>query len=126
MNDKKRYSIEELKKVFKILADLKIRAYEIAPLCTNITSREEITGMWADGDTVEISVWSSDCGCDGYEFPLEYFSMTTDEIQEVERKKAEQERIRMLKEEKREAKRKKKATEAAERREYERLRKKFG
>lgn len=124
------FTKDELEKCFKTLSALKSRAYEIAPLCTNISSREDITGMWWDEDPhkpmVDINVWSSDCGCDGYSIPFEYFSMTLDEIEKAEAKKRELEKIRIRKAEEREKRRKKRERAARERRQYERLKKKFG
>ena len=117
---------DEIKRCFEVLSDLKKRAYKIAPLCTNINSEEEITGMWRDGEDISIGVWSHNCGNDRYEIPMEYFSMTIEGIERAEQKKAELERIRIRKEEARERLREKKAREQRERREYERLKKKFG
>ena len=133
MNKENLYSKDELSRHFRLHSELKKRAYKIAPLCTNISSREEITGIWMDDGEydldepmVGIGVWSQDCGNDAYWFPLEYFSMTTDEIEKSEKRKAELERKRLMEEEKREAARKKMEKERRERSEYERLRKKFG
>ena len=130
MSEEKKYTIEELKQFFRMLDDLKKKANQIAPLCTNINSQEEITGIWLDDGPrrpyVSIGVWSHNCGNDAYDIPLEYFSMTKEEVEKTEKEKAELERRRLAMEEKREAERKKKAREQRERREYERLKKKFG
>jgi len=99
MDKTKRYTINGLLKFFKTLSSLKEKAYEIAPLCTNITSREEITGIWFDEDVndpmVGIGVWSQDCGNDAYWIPLEYFTMTVDEIEEAMRKKSKRQKRRI-------------------------------
>lgn len=126
MEKERPFTPDELKRSFEMLDALRKRAYEIAPLCTNISSQETITGMWKDGEYVRIEVWSHNWGNGMYEFPMEYFSMTTYEIKKAEQTKAEIERIRIRKEEERERMLKEKAREQRERRTYERLKKKFG
>ena len=83
----KTYSEKQLLKFFKMQEELKSRVRKIANLCTNITTREEVTGFWCDEDPkqpcVGLSVWSQDCGNDCYWFPLEYLSMTLDEVKEA-------------------------------------------
>lgn len=49
MNGRK-FSITELKGFFKTMSEIKKRIGEIAPLCTDITSREDITGFSYDDD----------------------------------------------------------------------------
>ena len=64
---------------------------EIAPLCTNIFSREQIEDFEADDrlETMQIYVWSSECGHDSYQFPFKYLSMTPEQVktEEAARKK---------------------------------------
>lgn len=120
-----KFKIDKLKGFFKTMAEIKNRIEEIAPLCTNITSREEVTGFWLDEDPKEpevgIGVWSQDCGNDQYWFPFEYLAMDDEEILKSEKKKSE----KAKREIERELRREKKAKERAERREYERLKKKY-
>lgn len=121
MNNKK-FSLNELKVFFKTMDEIEKRIEEIAPLCTDITSREDITGFSYDEDgDICVRVWSSDCGNDAYYFPLKYLAMKDSEIAECEEKKAEEQRRLAEKEEHKERKR----LEQKERREYERLKKKF-
>ena len=121
MNGRK-FSITELKGFFKTMAEIEKRIEEIAPLCTNITSREDITGLSYDEDgSVCIRVYSSDCGNDAYCFPLDYLTMDIAGILNAEKEKDELERKRRKQEELNE----KRAKENAERKEYERLKKKF-
>lgn len=125
MSEEKTYTEEELKNFFELQSALLERARDIAKICTDLSSNEEITGMWLDENhpvTVRIGVWNRDCGNDMYDIPLQYFSMTIDEIKAEEKKRIERARRRALEEEKRE----KQEEELAERREYERLKKKFG
>lgn len=124
MSEEKTYTEEELKNFFELQSALLERARDIAKICTDLTSHEEITGMWLDEFppvTVRIGVWSSDCGNDSYDIPVQYFSMTIDEIKAEEKKRLECARRRAQEEEKRQ----KKEEERAERREYKRLKKKF-
>jgi len=124
MSEEKMYNQGELRKFFEFQSDLMNRAREIAYICTDLTSNEEITGMWLDENppvTVRIGVWNRDCGNDSYDIPVQYFSMTIDEIKAEEKKRLEHARRRAREEEKRE----KQEEERAERREYERLKKKF-
>ena len=120
-----KFKIDKLKGFFKTMAEIEKRIEEIAPLCTNITSREDIIGFSQDDDSICIKVWSSDCGNDAYWFPLEYLTMDNVQIEKCEKMKAELARILREKEELKEKKAKKKAKERAERREYERLKKKY-
>ena len=115
-------TLNELNQFFDTYEQIEYRIKEIAPFCTNITSREEVTGFSCyDGKNVCIHVWSQDCGNDAYEFPLEYLSMETSKIKECEKKKAEEARKRA----EREAREEKKRRERQERLEYERLKKKY-
>ncbi len=121
MNGRK-FSITELKGFFKTMAEIEKRIKEIAPLCTDITSREDITGFSYDDDgSICIRVYSSDCGNDAYWFPLEYLTMDIGQIVNCEKMKAELARKHRKQEELKE----KKAKEKAERKEYERLKKKY-
>jgi hypothetical protein len=115
-------TLNELKQFFDTYDKVESRIKEVAPLCTNICSCEEITGFsnCGDGD-ICVRVWSQDCGNDAYYFPLKYLSMTDDEIAECERKKEEGRRRLAEKIEREERKR----LERKERREYERLKKKY-
>ena len=114
--------IDTIREFFDIYDKIETRIKEIAPLCTNITLSEEITGFSRDSDgDICIRVWSQDCGNDAYCFPLQYLSMTDDEIKECEKKKAEKARKRA----EREAREEKKRRERQERMEYERLKKKY-
>ena len=124
------YSKDDLTKFFQIQSTLQERASAIARLCTPICPSEYITELWIEDDeddlypgTVGIGVWNPVCqDNDCYHIPIEYFSMSTDEIKKAEQKKKALEEI----ERKKEAKRQQKAEEARERAEYARLRKKFG
>jgi len=121
MNGRK-FSINELKVFFKTMTEIEKRIEEIAPLCTDITSREELTGFSYDDDgSICIRVYSSDCGNDAYLFPIDYLTMDIGRIMECENKKAELERKRLEQEKLKE----KKEQERKERREYERLKRKF-
>lgn len=121
-----KFEIPELNRFFDTYDKIETRIKEVAPLCTNICSCEEITGFSKDSDgDISIRVWSSNCGNDAYYFPLEYLSMTNDEIVECEKKKAEEARKRAEREARKEAREKKKRRERQERMEYERLKKKF-
>lgn len=115
-------TLNELNQFFDTYNKVESRIAEIAPLCTNITSSEEIMGFrrYDDGD-ICIRVWSQDCGNDAYRFPLEYLAMENDEIAEREKKEAE----KIRKQAEREAREEKKRLERQERREYERLKKKY-
>lgn len=115
-------TLNELKQFFDTYDKVESRIREVAPLCTDICSCEEITGFsnCGDGD-ICVRVWSGDCGNDAYYFPLEYLSMTDDEISECERKKAEKRRRLAEEEERKERER----AERQERKEYERLKKKY-
>lgn len=115
-------TIKELNLFFDTYDKIKSRIYEVACLCTDITSSEEITGFVRDCDNdICVRVWNQDCGNDAYYFPLEYLSLTDDEIAQREKRKADE--ARKCAEE--EARREKKRREQQERREYERLKKKF-
>ncbi len=118
----RKMTLNELNQFFDTYDKVESRIKEVAPLCTNICSCEEITGFsnCGDGD-ICIRVWSQDCGNDTYFFPLEYLVMKEGEIAECEKKKAEEQR-RLAEEEER---KEKKRLERKERREYERLKKKF-
>lgn len=115
-------TLDELNQFFDTYDKVESRIKEVAPLCTNICSCEEITGFsnCGDGD-ICVKVWSQDCGNDAYYFPLKYLAMEDDEIEECEKKKAEKAR----KQAEREARKEKKRLAQQERREYERLKKKY-
>lgn len=115
-------TLNELKQFFETYDKVESRIEEVAPLCTNICSCEEITGFsnCGDGD-ICVRVWSHNCGNDAYFFPLEYIAMEDDEIVECERKK-EEKRRRLAEEERR---KQRKWLEQQERSEYKRLKKKF-
>ena len=115
-------TLNELNQFFDTYDKVESRIKEVAPLCTNITSSEEVMGFSRDSDgDVCIRVWSQDCGNDAYCFPLEYLAIEDGEINEREKKKAEKARERA----EREAREEKKRRERQERREYERLKKKY-
>ena len=115
-------TLNELNQFFDTYAKVESRIAEIAPLCTDITSSEDITGFYNCGDGyICVRVWSQDCGIDAYYFPFEYLTMGDDEIKECEKKKAE--KMRRLAEE--EERKEKKRLEQQERREYERLKRKY-
>ena len=115
-------TLNELNRFFDTYDKVESRIKEVAPLCTDITLSEEITGFSRDGDgDIWIRVWSRDCGNDAYCFPLEYLAMTEDEISACEKEKAEKQRRLAEEEERKERKR----LERQERREYERLKKKY-
>ena len=117
-----KFKVDELKKFFATHGEILNRIEEIAPLCTNVTSSEDITGFNYDDDgSICIRVYSSDCGPDAYWFPLEYLAMDNEEILKSEKVKLEKAK-RMIEREKR---KEKKAKENAERKEYERLKKKY-
>lgn len=119
-------TLNELNQFFDSYDKVESRIKEVAPLCTKICESEEITrfGRDIDGD-IRIGVKSQYYGDDVYYFPLEYLSMTNDEIVECEKKKAEEARKRAEREARKEAREKKKRRERQERREYERLKKKY-
>ena len=115
-------TLNEINQFFDTYDKVESRIKEIAPLCTNITLSEEVTGFRRDDDgDIRIRVYSSECGCDAYYFPLEYLAMKDDEIKKCEKKKAEIAR-RLAEEEER---KEKERAEREERREYERLKKKY-
>lgn len=115
-------TLNELNLFFDTYDKVESRIKEVAPLCTDITLSEEITGFSKDSDgDICVRVWSPDCGNDAYYFSLEYLAMEDDEIAECEKKKAERQR-RLVEEEKR---KERKRLEQQERREYERLKKKY-
>ena len=114
-------TLNELNQFFYTYDKVESRIKEVAPLCTNICLCEEITGFSKDSDDICIRVWSKDCGNDAYYFPLEYLSMTDDEIVECEKKNVEEARKKAA----REACKEKKRLERQERKEYERLKKKY-
>ena len=117
-----KFKVDKLKSFFKSMAEIEKRIEEIAPLCTDITSREDITGFSYDDDgSICIRVYSSDCGNDAYWFPLDYLTMDVAEILNAEKKKAEKAKRELAREKRKE----KKAKEKAERKEYERLKKKY-
>ena len=121
MNDRK-FSITELKVFFKTMDEIEKRIEEIAPLCTNITSREDITGFsYDEAGSICIRVYSSDCGNDAYWFPIDYLTMDNERIKKCENEKAEL--ARKLREQ--EKLKEKKELERKERKEYERLKKKY-
>ena len=118
-----KFKVDELKKFFAVQSEILNKIEKIAPLCTDITSREDITGFSYDGydGSICIRVYSSDCGNDAYWFPLEYLAMDDEEILKAEKKKDE----KVKREIEREKFKEKKAKEKAERKEYERLKKKY-
>lgn len=118
-------TLNELNQFFDTYDKVTSRIKEVAHLCTNICSCEDIMGFCNYDGNIYIRVWSQDCGNDAYYFPLQYLSMTNDEIVECEKKKAEEARKRAEREARKEARQKKKRRERQERREYERLKKKF-
>lgn len=128
MNGKK-FSITKLKSFFKDMTEIEKRIEEIAPLCTDITSCEDITGFsYDEAGSICIRVYSSDCGNDAYWFPIDYLTMDDEKIREWEKKKSELARKRREQERKRreqEELKDKKEQERKERREYERLKRKF-
>ena len=115
-------TLNELNQFFDTYDKVESRIQEVAPFCTNICSCEEIIGFsnCGDGD-ICVRVWSQDCGNDAYYFPLEYLSMTDDEIVQRVKMKADEARKRAEEE----AREEKKRLERQERREYERLKKKY-
>lgn len=115
-------TLDELNQFFDTYDKVESRIKEVAPLCTNITHSEEVTGFsnCGDGD-ICIRVWSGNCGKDAYYFPLKYLAMEDYEIEECEKKKAAKAR----KQAEREAREEKKRLARQERREYERLKKKY-
>ena len=115
-------TLNKLNQFFDTYDKVESRIKEVAPLCTNICSCEEITGFSNCGDGyICIRVWSQDCGNDAYYFPLKYLAMKDGEITECENKKVKEQR-RLAEEEER---KEKKRLERKERKEYERLKKKF-
>lgn len=85
-----KFNVDELKKFFAIQDEILNKIEEIAPLCTNITSREDITGFSYDDDgSICIRVYSSDCGNDAYWFPIDYLTMDNERIKKCEKEKAE-------------------------------------
>ena len=121
MNGRK-FSITELKAFFKTMDEIEKRIEEIAPLCTDITLREDITGFSHDEDgRVCIRVYSSDCGNDAYWFPIDYLTMDNERIEKCVKEKAELARKLREQEELKE----KKEQERKERKEYERLKRKI-
>lgn len=115
-------TLNELNQFFDTYDKVTSRIKEVAHLCTNICSCEDIMGFCNYGDgNIYIRVWSQDCGNDAYCFPLKYMSMTDDEIKECEKKKAEEIREKAEREDREEKKR----LEREERKEYERLKKKY-
>lgn len=115
-------TLNEINQFFDSYDKVESRIKEVAPLCTKICESEEITRFSRDIDgDIRIGVKSQYYGDDVYYFPLEYLSMTNDEIVKCEKKKAERERRRVA----REAREEKKSRERQERREYERLKKKY-
>ena len=117
-----KFKIDKLKGFFKTMAEIEKRIEEIAPLCTNISSREDITGFSQDDDgSICIRVYSNDCGNDTYWLPFEYLAMDDEEILKSEKKKYE----KAKREIERQKLKEKKAKEKAERKEYERLKKKY-
>ena len=106
-------TLKESNQFFDTYDKVESRIREVAPLCTDICSCEEIMGFVLNCDNeICIMVRSRNYGNDVYYFPLEYLSMTDDEIAECEKKKAED-------------RREKERLERQERREYERLKKKY-
>ena len=121
MNGRK-FSMTKLKVFFKTMNEIEKRIEEIAPLCTNITSHEDITGFSYDEDgSICIRVYSSDCGNDAYLFPIDYLTMDNERIEKCEKEKVKLARKRQKQEELKE----KKELERKEYREYERLKRKF-
>lgn len=121
MNGRK-FSITELRVFFKTMGEIEERIEEIAPLCTDITSHEDITGfVYDEAGNIRINVYSNDCGNDAYWFPIDYLTMDNERIKKCEKEKAE--KARKLREQ--EELKEKKEQERKERKEYERLKKKF-
>ncbi len=117
---------DELDRYFELDEKVKKVVEEIAPLCTDITSREEIERIEDDKNgTITVYVYSSDCGHDWYEIPKNYLFMSIAEIKDEMRKRREEEERRLEEERKAEEKRKEKRKLEREKREYERLKKKF-
>ena len=117
-----RLTQDEFNRYFELDEKVKKVVGEIAPLCTDITSDEEILGTEYKKDgTIIIRVYSSECGPDWYEIPKNYLCMSDAEIEEdlIKRRIEVQKRLEDERkaEEKRELER--------EKREYERLKKKF-
>lgn len=117
-----RLTSEELDCYFALDEKVKKAVEKIAPLCTDITSREKIERIEDDKNgTINVYVYSSDCGHDWYEIPKNYFFMSDAEIKDEMRKRGEEAERRLEEERKAEEKRKLER----EKREYERLRKNF-
>lgn len=117
---------EELNRYFELDKKIKEIVEKIAPICTDITSREAIESIEDDENgKITIYVHSPDCGHDWYEIPKNYLFMSISEIEDEMRKRREEEERRL--EEKRKAEEKRKLEQKLERekREYERLKKKF-
>lgn len=114
-------TLDELNRFFDAYDKVEARIRDVAFLCTDICSNEEITGFKRHDDDIYIRVWNRDCGNDTYWFPLEYLSMEDGEIKECERRKAEEQKKIAEEEERKEKKR----LEQKERLEYERLKKKY-
>lgn len=115
-------TLDEINQFFDTYDKVESRIKEVASLCTDICTREEITGFSKDSDgDICIRVWSQACGNDAYYFPLEYLAMTDDEMAKCEKKKAEAARKRAA----REAREEERRREQQERREYERLKRKY-
>ena len=118
-----RLTREELDRYLELDEKVKKAAEKIAPLCTDITSREEIERIEdSKNGTITVYVYSSDCGHDWYEIPKSYLFMSDDEIKDEMRKRREEAERRREEERKAEEKRKLER----EKREYERLKKIFG
>lgn len=103
-------TLNEINQFFETFDKVESRIAEVAHLCTNICSCEEIKGFRNSGDEVCISTWSQDFGDNTYYIPLKYLAMEDDEIAECEKKKAEERR---------------RLAEKQEHQEYERLKKKY-
>lgn len=115
-------TLNEINQFFDTYDKVESRIKEVASLCTKICDCEEITGFSKDSDgDICVRVWSSDCGNNAYCFPLKYLAMKDDEIVTYEKKKADEQRRLAEKEKHKEKKR----LEWQERREYERLKKKY-
>lgn len=115
-------TLDELNQFFDMYNKVESRIKDVATLCTDICDCEEITGFRNCGDGyICVRVWNRDCGNDAYHFPLEYLSMTDDEIERRETMKADEARKRAEEEERKEKIRR----ELKERMEYKRLKKKY-
>ena len=114
---------EELNRYFELDEKVKKVVEKIAPLCTDIPSREEIESI-EDGKNgkITIYVYSPEFGHDWYEISKNYLFMSDAEIKDEMRKRREEAERRLEEERKAEEKRKLEQEKC----EYQRLKKKFG